>query len=152
MAFAKEAAACNLALQFVLLSEKQSFPDADFSSRPHQAFPLVGLLRKLPRQQNLDPSLQELACRRIVRTHWLRPGPTAAAVESRREDFRVVEDYKVIRPEEIRKFAEETILRGQGFMPEKQQAGRGPVGKRLLGDQFCGKRIIELGDLHAVLL
>jgi hypothetical protein len=72
------------------------FPDPDLPPGPHEALPLIRIVRHLACQQNFDPSAEEISRCRIVRAEGLGPLSAAAAVEPGREHARIVQDEQVV--------------------------------------------------------
>jgi hypothetical protein len=72
------------------------FPDPDLPPGPHEALPLIRIVRHLACQQNFDPSAEEISRSRIVRAEGLGPLSAAAAVEPGREHARIVQDEQVV--------------------------------------------------------
>ncbi len=101
-AFAEFCAREDLGLQFVMLAKQQTLPYADLAAGPHQTLPVVGIGRKLARQQNFNAAVEESARRRIVPADGLSAGPFAPAVKSRRKNAGIVKDEKIIAPEAAR--------------------------------------------------
>src|SRR5579872_5518192 len=80
-AFAEAASGNDLRFEFVVFAEEQTLSYSDLAAWPNQAFPFVRNLRYLPRKQDLDLSLQEIAGSRVLRAYRLRPGAAASPAE-----------------------------------------------------------------------
>jgi len=136
-------------LQFVLHSEKKALADADLAAGANQAFPIVGLNRKLPREQDLDTAAKEILGGRILRTDGLRARALAMAVEPRRKNAGVVEDDEIGGPQPLGKVAEEAIGILSAGPLHVQHAGGITRSERILRNEFVGKMEVEVGDEHA---
>ena len=147
-AFAELGAGKHLGLQFIVLTEKKPFTNADFAAGADQTFPIVGVGGKLAREQDLDAAPQKVTCRGIVRANRLRTSAFAAAIESSGKDTGVVEDDEIAGTQPIGKIVEEAIgILATGSLKMKH-AGAIAGGERLLGDEFFGEMKIEVGDQH----
>ncbi len=113
-ALAKIAARDDFGLEFVVIfvviSEEQTFTDADFASGAHQAFPFVGFGLQLPGEEDFYSSVEKIPGRRIARAHCLRSQPAAASVEARGKDAGVVEDDQIGWPQEFGEITELEIV------------------------------------------
>ena len=137
-------------LQFVLRSEKQALAHSDFSAGAHQAFPFVGLMGKLAGQKNFDPSAQKIARGGVPCAERLRLFATPSAIEARGKDARVVKYDQVVGLSADRENRGTRQSRNSSelrFRCSSREAARSE--QRLLGDEFFGKRIIEIGNQHA---
>src|SRR6202044_732680 len=135
-------------LQFVLHSKKKALADADLAAGGNQAFPIVGLNRKLPREQDLDTAAKEILGGRILRTDGLRARALAMAVEPRRKNAGVVEDDEIGGPQPLGKVAEEAIGILSAGPLHVQHAGGITRSERILRNEFVGKMEVEDGDEH----
>ena len=147
-AFAKVGAGENIGLQFVMLPEKKAFADADLASGANQALPIIRVRRKLAREQDLNASLQKVACRRIVRAHGLRASAFAAAVKTGRKDAGVVENDEIAGAQQVREIAEQAIRVLAAGSLKMQHAGAVAGGEGFLGNEFFGEMKVEVGDQH----
>ena len=68
--------------------------------------------------------------------------------DTRRDDFRVVENEQVTGLEKIFKVPKLFVANLTGRAVDDQHARGGPVGERLLGDQFFREVESEVGGLH----
>ena len=147
-AFAKVGAGENFGLQFVVLTEKKAFANADLASGANQALPIVGVKRKLAREQDLNASLQKAACCGIARAHGMRARVFAVAVKTGRQDAGVVENNEIAGAQQIREIAEEAIRVLATGSLKMQHAGAVAGCERLLGNEFFGEMKVEVGDQH----
>jgi hypothetical protein len=69
--------------------------------------------------------------------------PASGTVEARRKDPRVIEYHEIICPKQIGKVTKPFVMKGSRATAYLEQAGRSPVSKWFLGDQFRGKVIIK---------
>jgi len=141
----KFAARENFGLQLAIAEEKH-FPNADFPSRAHQAFPFVGI--QLFGQQDLDLSMQKVACCRILRAQRLCPRAASPAVEPCREHARVVEYDQIAGAQEFGEVAESKILDLSGVPAEPKHSRPGPIRQRFLRDQLLGQVVMKFRDPH----
>jgi hypothetical protein len=102
-ALAEFGAGEDLGLEFVMLSEKQAFSDADLAAGPHEALPIVGLGGELASEKNFDAAAEKIAGRAIARAHSLGAGARTAAVETSGKNSRVVEDDQVPGTQQVGK-------------------------------------------------
>jgi len=147
-AFAELGAGENFGLQFVVLPEKEAFADANLASGVNQAFPIVRVGRELAREQDLDASLQNVACWGIARAPGLRARAFAAAVKPGRKDAGVVENNEIAGAQQIGEIAEQAIRVLATGSLKMQQAGAVAGGERFLCDEFFGEMKAEVGDQH----
>lgn len=147
-AFAKVGAGENFGLQFVVLTEKKAFAQADLASGANQALPIVRVRRKLAREQELNASLQKVARCGIARAHGLRARAFAAAVKTGRKDAGVVENNEIAGAQQIGEIAEQAIsVLATGSL--KMQHTRAIAGsERFLCNEFFGEMKVEVGDQH----
>ena len=94
-ALAEIPAGQNLGVQFAPLAEAEALADADFAAGPNQAFPIIGLCRKLACQQNFDTAVKKSTGRRIAGADSLCADAHAAAIKPCRKDPGIVEDQQV---------------------------------------------------------
>lgn len=78
-----------------------------------------------------------------------RPAVLARAPQPGWDDARRVQDNDVGGLDEIGKIREATVSDSTGGAVEYEQAGGGAFGERLLGDQFRGKIVLEIGGAVA---
>src|ERR1700751_417564 len=83
VALAEFPAGDDFGLKFVLLPKKKMLANRDLSAGANQAFPFVGILPELTREQNLDASSKKLVRSRIPQADGLRFKTFAAAIEAR---------------------------------------------------------------------
>jgi hypothetical protein len=102
----KLAALNHTRLQFILLSEKQSLTNTDFSSRTNQTLPFVRLRRELSGKQDFRFSLQKFSGCWIVRADGMGARSPSPTIETCRKHSRVVEDYEVVGMQKIGKISE----------------------------------------------
>ena len=69
-----------------------------------------------------------------------------------RQHSGVVSYQQIARPQQFRKIVKKTILKVTRRAHQMKQAGGGAIHQRLLGNQFGGKREIEIGDKHAPII
>ena len=144
----KTAARGHYRLQFVVLAKEEAFPDPNLSTRMHQAFPLEGRFRKLPGEKHLHPALEELPCRRVLRTHRLGLSAASAPVQPGRKHPGVVEHNQVVRSQQFGELAKSSIAQLSRHPVQVQQPRSRPIRQRFLGDQLLGKLIMEVGNQH----
>ena len=137
-------------LQFTGFAEKQSFPNANFSSGPNQALPIVGLGGKLAGQQNFDTAAKEIASRRIAWANRVSTDALSSAVKPRWKYPSVIEDEQVAGPQQLREVAELAIGILAAGPQQMQHTGVVAAGKRFLGNEFAGKMEVEVGNQHGV--
>jgi len=148
VALAEFAASDDPGLKFIVIAEEEMLTDADFSAGADEAFPVVGVLLELACEEDLDASVQELARGGIARAERLGFEAGATSVKTGGKYFRVVEDQKVGGTEEIGEVAELAIVELAVGGRKVEEAGGGAVGERLLGDEFFGEMVVEVGDEH----
>jgi hypothetical protein len=90
-------------LEFVMLSEKQAFSDADLAAGPHQTLPIVGLGAELASEKNFDAAAEKIAGGGIARAYDLSAGARTAAIEASGKNSRVVEDDQVPGTQQVGK-------------------------------------------------
>src|SRR5207244_3540278 len=95
--------------------------DSDLAPRPHQAFPIVGLGRKLMGQQDFDFPTQKIPCGRIPGTEPLRPEPTPPSVKPGRKHTSVIEYDQIVRPEQLGEFGKLRVTKPPGSPIQPQQ-------------------------------
>ncbi len=152
VAFAEGSAGDDLGLEFVVLAEKQALADADLAAGTNQAFPIVGLGGKLASEQDLDASVKKIAGGGVAAADGLGAKAGAVSVETGGKDASVVENYNIVRTEEIGKVAELAVLIRAGGAFEVQHAGTVARGERLLGDEVFGEMEVEIGNQHGLRL
>ncbi len=159
---AETAAADDFGLQFGAFALERIFgraaeveflSDSDLAPGPYQALPLIRIVRQLACQQNFDFSTEKIPCRRIVRAQGLCSLSAPVAVETCREDSRVVQDQQVVGPQQVGEFAKPTVFPGLRLptlpLPiQMQQARCGAVGQRFLRYPFGRQIIVEVRDEH----
>ena len=84
----------------------------------------------------------------VVLADRLRARAAAPSEQPRRNDFGVVEHHEVPRLEQLGKLAEPMVLDRSARPIEHHHPRRVALGERPLGDQFRGKRIIKLAQVH----
>ena len=109
-ALPETAAGNDFRLQFVVLTEEQSFSRTDLSPGPHQTFPFVGFARTLPGQEDFDSAPQKIARSWILRAERLRFHAFSPAIQARGEDARVVEHDQVVRSQQAGKVSELCVV------------------------------------------
>src|SRR5450631_1224824 len=128
------------------------FPNPNFSPGPHQALPLIWIVRHMARQQNFDPPMEKLSCRRILRAQWLGPLSAPVAVEAGWEHPCIVHDQQVVGPQQVGELAKAAILRTlrpiDAQPVQVQKARSGAVRQWLLGNAFGRQIILEVRDKH----
>jgi hypothetical protein len=122
------------------------FANPDFAARTNQAFPLVGMLPQLPGEENFNPSTKEVARGRISRTQHLGLKTFAVAIKASRKDASIVEDEEIGGTQQVGEFTKLTVLECAALPPEMQQARRSAVRKRVLGNEFGRKVVMEIRD------
>lgn len=148
-AFSEFAAGGDFGLQLVAIAEKKMLADSDFAAGANETFPFVGIFSQLFCEEDFDASLEKIAGSGIARTERLGFEAGATAVETGRNDARIVEDHQVIRAEKARKFAELAVFESAGGSVQMKKTRGGAVGQRVLSDQFLREFEIEIGDEHA---
>jgi hypothetical protein len=151
-ALAELGAGEDFSLQFVFLAEEQALADADFAAGTNQAFPIVGIGRELPGEQNLDAAVKEVAGCGVALADGLSAGAFAAAVEPGGKDASVVEDHEIAGPQHIGEVAEQAIGIVAAGTLQVKETGSVTGGERLLGNQLVGKVEMEIGNQHGVRL
>ena len=68
--------------------------------------------------------------------------------EARGQHARIVENQAIARAQERGEFAKMAVFERPRGAVENQHAGSVALGGRLLRDQFLGKLVIEIGELH----
>lgn len=104
-ALTEAASGCDGCLQLILLAEKKSFAHSDFSPWAHQALPFIfiGIMRKLTSQEDFNPAMQKVACRRVSRADGLSFDPAPSAKEPCGKHSRVIEHDQIVGTEQFRK-------------------------------------------------
>jgi len=148
-ALAEFASGNHLCLEFIVFSEEEVLSDADFAAWPDEALPFIRFLPELASKQYFHASFQEVARGWIVRAERLRFSSAAAAIETRRENTSVVEDDEIVGAQKGRKVTEPAVFKPSGCGREVKKPRGGALWKRLLGDQFFGKIVMEIGNKHA---
>jgi hypothetical protein len=69
--------------------------------------------------------------------------------EARWDDAAVVEDENIAFVQEVGEVAEETVFEDASAAIELEHARSGSFRRRLLGYQFFGEFVIEIGDKHS---
>lgn len=92
--------------------------------------------------------MEEIARGRIVRADRLGARTLAAAVETRREDASVVEDYEIAGMQEVWEVAEQKVGIVAAGSLQVQHAGGIAGGEGILGDEFVGKMEVEVRNQH----
>ena len=100
----------------------------------HEHVPLA-VIAERPDEQQLEPSAAR---------------PTAA--HAGRDHAGVVQNDQVVGAEEPRKVGDAGMTAGSRRPVEHQEAGIGAVGRRLLGDQLRGQRVVQVGQAHPMCL
>ena len=80
----------------------------------------------------------------------LRARAGAGGEEARGQDAGVVENEEIAGLEELREVGEEVVAECSGGAVEDQHTAGAALGGRVLGDEFGGKIVMEVGDEHRV--
>ena len=151
VAFTEFAAGDDLGLQLTagFFPEEKTFSYGDFAAGSNETLPFVGIMAKLAGEQDFDAAVEKLAGSRVMRAERLGMEAGAAGVESRGKDSGVVEDDEIVGTQKIGKITKLAV--GQCFVsrPNLQQTRGATVGEGLLGDEFFGEIVVEIGDQHA---
>src|ERR1700674_81606 len=99
----------SLVLSFIPVSKEQPLSHSNFAPWADQALPFVWFLRYLPGEQYLDPTLEKVVGRRILRTHGLGLRAASPAVKACRKDPRVIKHNQVIRMEQVGEVAKPAV-------------------------------------------
>jgi hypothetical protein len=91
---------------------------------------------------------QEVPCRRIARTYWLRPHPPAVTIQACRKHAGIVEDEEVIGAEKAGEIAKEHVTSGSRIAIKMQKTRRAAIRERFLGNQLLRKAVIKFGYEH----
>lgn len=137
------APADHLRLQFPF-SEYHPFAHAHLPAGANQRVPHPGL--EFARQQHLNRRAKKfppLAPRRTLRAH---PGP--AAEQARGNHPGVVQHHQFVAAQEIRQFAKRPVLPRSRPAVEHEHLSGIALGRRMLGNAFRGKLVIEFVYMH----
>jgi len=74
----------------------------------------------------------------------------AGGEEARGQDAGVVQNEEIAGLEELREVGEEVVAKCSGCAVEDQHTARSALGGRVLGDEFGGQVVMEVGDEHWV--
>ena len=110
------------------------------------------LVRNLPCKQHLDAPMKEISGSRIVWAQSLRLKPGAAAIKSGGKHAAVIENNKVVGPEQIHQIGKVTVLPASVRPVQMQHPRSGAIGKRLLRYEFGGQVVMKLRYEHLVRL
>ena len=69
-----------------------------------------------------------------------------------RQHSGVVSYQQVARPQQFRQIVKNAVFKALGRAHKMKQAGGGAIQQRFLGNQFGGKREIEIGDKHVPII
>src|SRR5581483_10163394 len=142
------AAACDhLRLKFPV-AKVQTLANTNLAPGTHQAFPFIGLRRKLMSQQDFNLPAQEIASCRVAGAEALRPRSAAPAIQPRRKHPGVIENDEVVRPKGIGKFGKAAVLRLSCAAVEAQHSRRRTVAQRLLGYGFFRQIVMKVREKH----
>src|SRR5581483_5557643 len=133
-ALAEVSAGNNFRLEFIVIAEEELLAYADLAPGPHQAFPFVGIFLQLAGEQDFNASAKKITGRGIAGTQRLGLKTFAASIKARGKHFCVVEHDEVAGTKERGEIAKSAILEASGRPGEVQQARRGPIRQRLLGN------------------
>jgi hypothetical protein len=134
-----------LARRCVCLKKTQRLADLNLARRPNQRSPQVfaGVMRVLHLLGEED-FYQSAGLGRVV----LGACAAAGGKETRGQDAGVVQNEEIAGLEEVGEVGEEVVAQGPGCSVEDQHAARSALGRRVLGDEFCGQVEAEVGDKH----
>jgi hypothetical protein len=151
-ALAELSAGEHLGSQLTGFVEKQSFPDANFSSGANQALPIVGPGGKLACQQNFDAAAKEIARCGIAWANKVGTDALSSPVKPRWKNPSVIKDEQVAGPQQLREVAEVAIGVSAAGPQQMQHSGVVAGLKRFLGNELVGKMEVEVGNQHGVRL
>src|SRR5579864_3142555 len=97
------------------------FADGNFSARPNEALPVVGVGLQVAREEDFDASAKKVARGRILRAESLRLKTSAPAIQTRGKHSSVVEDNEVTGTEKLREFPELTIYKSAACRGKMQK-------------------------------
>jgi hypothetical protein len=129
----------------VCLKKTQRLADLNLARGPNQRSPQVfaGGCRVVDLLGEED-LYQSAGLGRVV----LGACAAAGGKETRGQDAGVVQNEEIAGLEEVGEVGEEVVAQGPGCSVEDQHAARSALGRRVLGDEFCGQVEAEVGDKH----
>jgi hypothetical protein len=107
---------------------------------------------QLAGEENFDASVEKIARGGIARAEGLGFKTGAPSVKAGGKYAGVVEDHKIGGLKKAGKIAKLTIAEGTGGSRKVKQPGGGTVRGGLLGDEFFGKVVVEIGDEHGLII